>query len=80
MLTNIYGVNEYPTQENENMTITLTNPVQDAIYLTPASRMTCREAITKVSLALAKYYSVRPDIRDLPSGLLAELEKVMDAI
>lgn len=58
----------------------LTVPVQDALYLTPAARMSCRESIAKVSLALAEYYTTPPSARELPSGMLAELDKVMDLV
>ncbi len=62
------------------MSDTLTVPAQDATYLTPANRMTCRESIAKVSLALAEYYAAPPAARELPSGLLAELSKVTDLV
>ena len=71
---NLYGI-----KENE-MNDTLTKPVTDAVYLTPAKRMVCREAITKVQLALIEYTLKPPSLNVLPSGLIKELHTVMGII
>jgi len=57
---------------------TLTVTPHEPVYLTPASRTTCRESLAKVALALANYYTAPPISRELPHGLLCELTKVSE--
>lgn len=63
------------------MAHTLTIPVQDAVYLTPAQRMTCREAIARVQLSIASYAVDPSPYRRLETaGFSMDLQKVMDLI
>ena len=59
---------------------TLTIPVKDAVYLTSAQRMVCRESIAGVMIALASFHIDPPSCRKLPDGLWNELEKVMELV
>lgn len=63
------------------MNDTLTIPVEDAIYLTPAQRMICRDAIAAIQLSYTEYVLSPPPRGDFEAtDLLRDLQKMMDLV